>query len=70
MTPTLVCPRGCNAGFGPISNHFQALKGKKNAGMMIMTVTAECAGCSQLVDNEIEGRIDDFGITTGSVGSF
>jgi hypothetical protein len=65
MTPTIVCPRGCNVGFGPITNDFQTLKGKKNTGMMIMTVTAECAGCGQLCDNEIVGDVDDFKITTG-----
>lgn len=66
MTPTLVCPRGCNTGFGPISNDFQSLKGKKNDGMVIMTVTAECSGCGQLCDNEIVGDINELHLTTGA----
>jgi hypothetical protein len=66
MNPTLVCPRGCNRGFGPITNDFHALKGKKNVGRMVMTVTAECSGCGLLCDNEIEGAIDDFSFTTGT----
>lgn len=70
MNPTIVCPRGCNTGFGPITNDFQQLKGKKNDGMVVMTVTAECAGCGLLCDNEIVGPIDELSLTTGPRGSF
>jgi hypothetical protein len=70
VNPTIVCPRGCNVGFGPITNDFETLGGKGNDGMMIMTVTAECSGCGLLCDNEIEGPIDDFKLITGPRGSF
>jgi len=70
VNPTIVCPRGCNTGFGPITNDFEALSGKGNDGMMIMTVTAECSGCGLLCDNEIVGEISDFQITTGTKGTF
>lgn len=66
MTPTLVCPRGCGTGFASITNEFEALKGRGNDGMAIMTVTGECNGCGQLCDNEIEGRLDQLTITTTS----
>lgn len=68
--PALVCPRGCNTGFGPITSEFEALSGKGNKGMMIMMVTGECIGCGLLCDNEIVGEIGDFKITTGTKGSF
>lgn len=66
MTPTLVCLRGCGTGFASITNQFEALKGRGNDGMAIMTVTGECNGCGQLCDNEIEGRLDQLTITTTS----
>lgn len=66
MTPTLVCPRGCQTGFASITNEFESLKGRTNQGMAIMTVTGECNGCGQLCDNEIEGPIDEISITTAT----
>ena len=66
MNPTIVCPRGCNTGFGPITNDFQTLGGKNNEGMAVMTVTAECAGCGLLCDNEIVGHINEFHLTTSA----
>jgi hypothetical protein len=68
VNPTIVCPRGCDVGFGPITNEFQALKGKGNDGIVLMTVTAECGGCGLLCDNEIAGPVEQLGITTGPHG--
>ncbi|ARX81541.1 hypothetical protein SMD44_00939 [Streptomyces alboflavus] len=68
VQPALVCPRGCGSGFVSVTNTFQSLKGKRNQGLMVMTVTGECGGCHQLCDNEIVGSIDDLKLTSRAHG--